>query len=136
MLRATYLCGRRQPTSLSFRLGFLFRLDRLDDRLDLFTRQVCNLLVRLHDSDFNVLGSRLNDLEQTLDGQLDRLLSVHVGFIILFQKLADRLGLTTDGVGLPGRVDSTWLGLIESRDRVVRVKPDDKRRDTKRSNTS
>ena len=45
----------------------------------------------VHDGDLDILGARLDDLEQRLDCQLDRLVPRHVVPMVLLEELADRL---------------------------------------------
>jgi hypothetical protein len=56
--------------------------------------------VPLHYADLDVLRSRLDDLEQRLDGELDRLLPVELLGVVLLEELADGLGRPADGAGL------------------------------------
>lgn len=60
----------------------------------------CNLAIALHHADLNILGSRLDNLEQTFNGQLDALISSHVVPMVLLQKLPYCFRRSTDGIGL------------------------------------
>jgi hypothetical protein len=106
----SYSCG---SVPLSFGLGLLLGFDRLYDLLDFLVLQflypekdlesmrVCSrnnrkerktyslLSITLHNSDFNVLGSSLDHLQQTLDGQSDRVIPGQVLLVVLFQELSD-----------------------------------------------
>ena len=42
-----------------------------------------------HDADFNILGTSLYNLQETLDGELDSLFSCHIILMIFFQELSD-----------------------------------------------
>ena len=59
--------------------------------------QVCekthsDLAIALHDTDLDVLRSRLNDFQQTFDRQLDTLLPCEIVLVILLQKLPHSFG--------------------------------------------
>lgn len=68
--------------------------------------------VPFHHADLNVLRTSLDDLEQRLDRELDRLLPVELLGVVLLEKLADGLGRPANGAGLdlsamaPGRRSS------------------------------
>jgi hypothetical protein len=68
--------------------------------------------VPLHHADLNVLRTSLDDLEQRLDGELDRLLPVELLGVVLLEEFADGLGRPANGAGLdmsemaPGRRSS------------------------------
>lgn len=102
----------------------------------------------------------MDDLEETLDGELDRVVLAHLGGPVLLEELAHGLGRATDrvrlvvrrGVGckrsgsrrkererethLPGTKDAAGLGHEEARGGVVVVKADDEARDPERSHSS
>lgn len=86
------------------RLLLLLRLDTLDVRLDLLVRQHLDGLPGSHDGDLDVLGARLHHLQQGFDGELNRLLAVHVVRVVSFEEFADCLARAANGVGFPTMV--------------------------------
>jgi hypothetical protein len=54
----------------------------------------------LHDRNLNVLGTRLDDLEKRLDGELDGRVALKVLGVVLLEELANSLGRTTNGTSL------------------------------------
>ena len=66
----------------------------------LITFTHCNLAVALHHADLNILGSSLDNLEQTFNGQLDALISSHVIPVVLLQKFPYCFRRSADGIGL------------------------------------
>jgi hypothetical protein len=105
-------------------------LDGKSDHANTYNSQVAysDFAIAFHNANLDILGSRLDHLEQTFHRQFDAFFSVHVVFVILLQKLsyrfrrsADRIGLYgnqdeqlsgTKGPHLPSTVDSTRFGLV------------------------
>lgn len=48
-----------------------------------------NLPITLHNADLDILGTRLYDLQKTLDGEFDALFACEVVFVVLFEEFAD-----------------------------------------------
>lgn len=92
--------------------------------------------VTLHNTDFDVLRTSLDDLEQTLYGKFDGVLAIQVIFMVLLQELPYGLRRTADGVGLPLAVDTSGLCLVQLRLGVMWVEADDEGCNSKRPNTS
>ena len=84
-----------------------------------------DLVESIHIGNLNVLGSRLHDLQQTLDSQLDCLILVHSLGVVLLQKLSNGFARSTDCVGFPCRVDTTGFGLVQAWGGVCGIESDD-----------
>jgi hypothetical protein len=67
------------------------RLAHASKRRRMATVAHLQLAEAVHDGDLDILGARLDDLEQRLDCQLDRLVPRHVVPMVLLEELADRL---------------------------------------------
>jgi hypothetical protein len=51
-----------------------------------------NFPIALHNADLDVLGTSLNNFEQTFNRQFDAFLSRQIVFVVLLEELADGLG--------------------------------------------
>jgi hypothetical protein len=105
--------------------------------LDLIERDGSHrhLAIAFLDTDLDIFGPSLHDLQQALYSQLNRLLSCHIVLVILLQEFADGLRGTTDRGCFPCTIDSTRLCLVQPWPGIMRVEPDNKRRNTERANT-
>lgn len=56
--------------------------------------------IALHHTDLDILGARLHDLEQALDGELDCVGARQLFGVVFLEEFADRLGRAADGNGL------------------------------------
>lgn len=88
---------RQLATSLPLLLHLFPSLDESKKRR-LYTH--LNLVKPVHHRNLNVLGSRLHDLQQGLDGELDGLVSREIVSVVLLEELSDRFRGASDGVGL------------------------------------
>lgn len=71
-------------------------------------------LLRSHHADLHVLGSRVDDLQKGAHCELDARGLVHVGLVVLLQKLPHALIVpSSNSVRLPTRVRSSGIGQVQ-----------------------
>ena len=95
-----------------------------------------HFLVRADNGELDVAVARLDDLEQTLDGQLYGRLLAHVGLPQLLQQLAHGFRRAANGIGLPPAEDAGRLRVEELRRAALRIKAGNQSRDAKRPHTA
>ena len=86
---ASLSCRSRTPPLAV--LVQLLVVDALDVLFNVFDLEHLQRLSRLHDSNLNVLGTSLDNFEQRLDRELDRLFAIHAFLVIALEELAHRL---------------------------------------------
>ena len=89
-----------------------------------------------HEGDFDIFGAGLDDFEQTLDGEFNRVLFGEVVCVVFLEEFADGFGGSTDGVCLPSRVHATRFRLEQLWLCVIRIEPDDQGRNAKGTDTA
>jgi hypothetical protein len=64
----------------------------------------------LHDANLYVFGTRLNDLEKTLDRQLDGILSCRIFLVVLLKEFSNGFGRSANSIRLQPAIErEKWV---------------------------